>query len=354
MLAIRKLQEERQEWEAEKEQFEENQAWQESELARLQAEVARLRDASPAAPGAPAQQVELSAPVQAHHEQQVKLLQTIDGLRRELQQERERGQNLERRLHSAGDVERPDTPAAASPLDATMASALRPVPPPEEFANLEDENLSLREQLNASKEKVIELKKAAAKRSADWRAELQTITEELGAKHALEEEAANLRQDRGRLQEELLNSRQQVGHLESAAKAEIERLRAELQQAQEKIREVSLQAKKADEMENLSQTMGRKVMELEQELSKKVNEQSRLLGLFLRHSEQPLEALRAGCRRLLGMLQLSVDSEEPARFVPSVDNLQDSLVQVVTLLRFAEEVMEGLKTFQASRSGYGR
>lgn len=350
-LAIRKLQEERKEWEAEKEAFQENQAWQEGELSRLQAEVAQLRVAPPAAsPTVVQHEMVLSAPVQAHHEQQVKLLTTIDGLKRELQQERERNRPPDRT---------PDMPGGLSPLDMTMASALRPVPPSEEFANLEDENLRLREELNSSKEKVIELKRAAAKRCQDWRAEMQTITEELASKQALEEEAATLRKERARLEQELINSRKQVGSRESVEKAEIERLRAELQQAQENIREISVQAKKADEMEALSQMMTSKVMELEQELSRKLNEHTRklnehtrLLSLFFKHAEQPLEALRAGCRRLLGFFPIAIDTVDPERFVPSIDDFQENLVQVVDLLRWAEEVMQGLENIQRPRQQY--
>merc|ERR1712217_948951 len=94
-------------------------------------------------------------------------------------------------------------------LDATLARARMPLPPPEDFASLEDENLKLREELNIAKEKVIELKQTAAKRRQQWSEEIQQITEELNVKQKLEAEAISLRADRTRLQQELFQQRQQ-------------------------------------------------------------------------------------------------------------------------------------------------
>merc|ERR1719326_2230164 len=109
---------------------------------------------------------------------------------------------------------------------------MRPIPAAEEFENLEDENLQLREELNACKGKVVELKKAAAKRQSDWKKEMLTVSEELAAKESLEEEAAALRTERARLQEDLANAKKHSDKRESAANAEIERLRAEMSRTQ--------------------------------------------------------------------------------------------------------------------------
>lgn len=342
---IRKLQEERKEWEAEREHFQENHAWYESELARLQAENAKLLTAPPVA-AVPA--VELSAPVQAHHEQQLKLMQTIDKLRRDLLSEQERSERLESLLGGGGG----DRLAASTNLDNTLACALRPAPPPEEFANLEDENLKLREELNASKEKVIELKRAAAKRSADWRSELSTITEELACKQSVEEEAASLRKDRLRLQEELGQAREHLIHRESVANAELDRLREELLLTQDRAREGASTSMKAQELDKLSQTMGQRVIELEEELERKVGGQSHLLNLFLKHAEKPVEALRVHCRYIVRAS--NPNGEVPNSFVPDPNDIQNSLVNIIEMLRWAEEVTEGYEDRKQRRSGYDR
>lgn len=361
MNVIRKLQEERTEWEAEKEQNQEDKAWYESELARLNAENAKLISSTPSAAAGAAAPVELSAPVQDHHVQQLKLMETIDLLRTDLQSERERREQLERLLPTlaqgagaagaAGSGDRLGM-TGISQLDMTLAAAMRPMPAAEEFTNLEDENLKLREELNASKEKVIELKRAAAKRSSDWRSELQTITEELSTKHALDGEAVTLRQDRSRLQEELVQTRQLLGQRESLAKAENERLKEELLRLQEKCREGVDHRTQAEDLDRLSQTMGQRVIELEQELSSKVGEQSRLLTLFLKHSEQPLETMRLHCKRLLAS---SSDGEVPYSFEPDPSDIQQSLVNIIDMLRWAQDVTEGYEDArQQRRAGYAR
>mmetsp|Transcript_10083 Transcript_10083/g.16482 ORF Transcript_10083/g.16482 Transcript_10083/m.16482 type:complete len:355 (-) Transcript_10083:6-1070(-) len=335
MLAIKKLQEERTAWEAERDQLEETQALQRAELSRLQAEVETLHGRSNGAyPSA------LASEQQVRHDD---LTRTIEVLRRDLQKEQENSSNLKQQLEGAA---RCRAFTAPSQLDATLASALSPVPPTEAFASLEDENFKLREDLNTSKEKVIELKKAAAARSAAWKNELQTITKELTAKQKLEEEVVSLKEERTRLQQELLQSRQQIhryekgfGEKESWAKAEVETLQSELQQAREDVVKVQSEA---DEFKHLSTKFSRKVQDLEQELKDVVNTNSRLLELFLKHTERPLEAIRCGCQQIVGRASCPVDFEFPERWIPNENDIQNCLVELVNILRYAEAVMEAL------------
>lgn len=334
------MQEERNQWETEKEQYQERDAWFEKELARLQEENNKLRLEPPAPVPAP---VEVSAPVQAHHEQQLKLMQTIDVLRRELDAERQQREQLQQAAKTVGACGKERL--VPSQLDQTLAAACRPIPEPEEFENLEDENLKLREELNASKAKVIELKQAAAKRAADWRSEMKTIAEELATKESLEQEAATLRKDRMQLQEELTKVQNQLNRHEAVAKAEIERLREELLEAQKQIRENGAMGMKAEEMDRMSSTLTHRINELEQELARRVGDQTHLLSLFLKHAEQPVEALRVHCKRIC-----SSGTEIPYSFVPDPNDIQNSLVNIIDMLRWAEEVTEAYEDPRKRRS----
>ena len=65
---------------------------------------------------------------------------------------------------------------------------------PQALTDAQDENLKLREELNASKKRVIELKQAAHQRKLTWKEELDKITEELSSKQKLEGEVAAMRQ----------------------------------------------------------------------------------------------------------------------------------------------------------------
>lgn len=335
MQAIRKLQEERNAWEAERDQLEETQALQQAELSRLQAEVEQLRSGWSGYEGNS----------QSTHEQNARhdsLTQTIEVLKRDLQKEQANSLSLKQQLEGVA-RSRGFTPSA---LDNTLASALTPAPPTEAFASLEDENLRLREDLNASKEKVIELKKAAAARSAAWKTELQTITEELTVKKNLEGEVVSLKEERSRLQQELLLMRQQVdryekglGRRDAMAKSEVETLQSELQQAREDVVKVQSES---DEFKHLSAKFSQRVQDMEQELKNAVNRNSRLLELFLKHSERPVEAIRYGCQQIIDRASCPVDWELPVRWMPNENDIQNCLVELVNVLRFAEAVMEAL------------
>merc|ERR1712146_78101 len=169
-------------------------------------------------------------------------------------------------------------------LDRTLAAALQPVPPPEDFKDLEDENLNLREQLNASKEKVIKLKQEASTRSAAWKAELQVISEELTAKQALEEEVHKLRKERANLQDQLADASTVVSNGNSVA----EGLQNELRSLREKLNEANQQRRlseeKANDMVKLAQTATDQLMENEEEFQAKQAKTSRLLELFMQHA----------------------------------------------------------------------
>merc|ERR1719181_1712363 len=127
-VLTRQIEQERKDWAVERDRLQEGQAWYESELARLQAENSKLKIAPPNQLVTAPVFVEPSAPVQAHHEKQLKLMETIDGLRRELQSERDRSQRLEQ---MGGGID--ETRFVCSDLDKTMACAMRPLPPKEDF-----------------------------------------------------------------------------------------------------------------------------------------------------------------------------------------------------------------------------
>jgi predicted nucleic acid-binding Zn-ribbon protein len=271
------------------------------------------------------------------------LNKTIEVLKRDLQKEKDNSSSLKQQIEGAA---RSRAFTAPANMDATLASALTPVPATEDFASLEDENLRLREDLNASKEKVIELKKAAAARSAAWKNELQTITEELTVKQKLEEEVVGLKEERARMQEEVRRMRQQIDSYEknfdqkdSRTRAEVETLQSELQQAREDVVKVQSEA---DEFKHLSGKFSRKVQDMEQELKDVVNKNSRLLELFLQHSERPLEAIRLGCQQIVDRAACPVDVDLPVRWMPNENDIQNCLVELVNILRFAEAVMEAL------------
>lgn len=363
MLAIRKFQVERKEWEAERSQMEEKQKKLESQkieaeqaLFKLAEEVDRLRSEESIAQ--PVVQHVLSEAdeqlVRSHHDKHMALLAKIDELREDLEAEKTRSRHMERRavdaefsLRKTSDIDR-----SRSGVDGGLTH---------EVESLEDETLRLREELNEEKQRVITLKQAAQSRKAAWKEELQKLAEELGSKQKLEEEVIRLRRAHARSREEVsayvdreATSRSDADRLHQQLRAQaatVEELNSELStcrrgNAPSSKTSSGSPGRNAEELEIITQVVGGQLVAVEQELTQQVQKNSQhtqLLDLFMMHAQRPLAAIRHACRQFAANGEAGMDMwkrQVPPMYEPSVQDLQGNLVKMVTLLRFAADVLE--------------
>lgn len=213
--------------------------------------------------------------------------------------------------------------------------------------SLEDENLKLREDLNAEKQKVVELKRKEATRRAEWKEEVEKISAELAQKHRLEEEIAMLRAGQSRLQEELTRATEREANTRQELQDRVNRLEREAQNAWE---QAKAEAKnrgvvdgRAEELEIVTETVGRQLVAVEQELTRQVQGTSRLLELFLQHSANPIDTVRRSCKNMALRGEAGHDAQSlktPPMFERNSNDLRNNLVKMVDVLRFAAEVLE--------------
>lgn len=356
MLAIRKFQEERDAWEAEREELqrrcqneEERREEVAKQLVQLSREVERLRSAqgnltqtNSAAPrGACFDQVELAELKRNHHEKQLALMKTIDALRADVKR-------AELRNSQPDVLEKCETNIAEQRQDAAVADATKQLEEAraaaqrarDELRKLEDENIVLQENLNQEKQKVVELKRAAHGRAAAWKEQLEKITMELAIKQRLEEESTQLRCDNQRYQRELSC----LAEREASAKQSADQFRREVDSL--RFQAKGTVAEKTEELEQLSTTMGGQLMAMEQEFQNQLQQNTQLLELFLRHCAQPLSTSRRCCSRLASELVNMAgtndfrDRELPPMFESNVNDLKTNLVKIVNILRYVSDVQE--------------
>lgn len=383
MQQIRAFEEERRNWEHERSRWEareqslaDEKRQMESQLARLSEEMELLRAeaASPHRQGP----VEPAAPVRAHHEKQLALMVTIDDLRRDLRDEQARSRTFEqkfselyktnRRLNAELDRIKEggseggiplhqdlDTSMSARSMSARSmsvrkttgrASTATTFSGPEsdelsqtlrslensrkEVISLEDETYRLREELNGEKQKVIELKRAGHTRAEAWQEQMQKIQDELAAKNLLEEEVAKCKQQLG-----ILSNR------EESARREAARLQEELDGLNG-----GRKSARPEEIEKMSAVLGGQIIAVEQELQTQMKRSSQLglrLEHFLRHSYDPVAAIRRHCRKIAATGAAGKGSwskSVPPLFEVDPRDLPGNLMKVLDLLRFAADVLE--------------
>lgn len=393
MREIRRFQEEREAWEARCNELETANEWltrektySEEEIARLYQEVEELKNQPkdggyPSGPSRPPIDAQTA---KTHHEQYLELMAQIDALRGDLQQEQLRCRAFERRATEAevhvkklsselekkggssilGTMDRLDVTMSCRdvqraardlPLEDALSVTQRGLESKhQEVLSLEDENLKLREDLNLEKQKNLELKRESQRRKAMWKEELEKIQEDLHDKHRLEEraneqrielqhleaEVARLKMLEARLQQELGASSDR----EQDAKRVVEKLERELDQAcQAKDQSQKTADSRVAEMQTLATAVSGQLVAVEQELTEKVRKNSHLFELFLHHARAPTSKIRQYARDMAAAGEAGWDlrmKPAPPLFDPTVCELQDNLVKLVNILRFASEVLE--------------
>mmetsp|Transcript_35573 Transcript_35573/g.83125 ORF Transcript_35573/g.83125 Transcript_35573/m.83125 type:complete len:387 (-) Transcript_35573:8-1168(-) len=350
---IRAFEAERQEWEAQRDALL-------KEKAELQEEARQLREGAAVAPAAAAPQVgpspvDLDKSLRAHHAQTVKLMATIDELRTGLQQEQARAKTLEQSNAAleqrAAAAERELGKAkseAYADLDITFTdvkglgtalgtSAGQPLGSGE-VLSMEEDNLRLREELNATKKKVIALKQAAHQRKVAWQEELAKITEEIDSKRKLEEEVAGLKQHISGLNMDLRGTEDMLNKW----RLEAERLQREVTQPGTGVKDDASVAHKAQEMEIISTKVSEQLLSVEQELTAKLRKSSELWELFLVHCQEPIAAIRRWCQDAAASGNAGKDlwmRQSPPMYSADVRNLKANLVNIVEILRYVAEVL---------------
>lgn len=265
----------------------------------------------------------LSELKRVHAAKQLALMSTIDTLREELQREQARAD------------------ARAAELDATRRDysademSVRLEQKRKECRASEDEALRLREEFNAEKCKVLELKRAAHSRAAEWKLRLEQLSAELAQKERLEDEVTALRGEVGRLRGR-----------ETQSQTELSMLRQEAKELRKAVLESRVA--KEEEMGHLSRTMSGQLCAVEKELKQQTEQNSQLIELFLRHAVQPLEMLRRCCGALAKELSCSpslrelrlLEREVPPMYDVDLHDLKGNLVKVINLLRYTSHVLE--------------
>jgi len=215
--------------------------------------------------------------------------------------------------------------------------------------SLEDDNLKLREELNQEKQKVLELKRGAHNRTMQWKAELQKITEEVESKQRLEEDVARLRDEMGRLVNELSLCMEREKNL----KRDVDMLRRENQEAHAVTNEVRHQAAgKAEEMELLSSVVSGQLVAVEQELTQQLQKSSELVEQFISHAYEPLSVIRATCQHIATSGEAGPSPGTrvvPPLFDANAENSQTSLVKIVNVLRYSADVLEAHQQMHETR-----
>lgn len=198
MWHVKQFEAERREWEEERRTLDGRCSKLEEEKRQLNEEVQRLNKMLESAV---APQMVVNGSTQDHHRQQVVLLATIDKLRNELNVA-----NAKNMAHSSSK----DRLSQASTLEPEQQSDGR-----EEIVRLEDENLQLREELNAEKQRILDLKAADRRRRAEWKTELAQIQEDLDQKQKLKELVVRLRSELTSLRAQHADSEERHGRRES-------------------------------------------------------------------------------------------------------------------------------------------
>lgn len=216
-----------------------------------------------------------------------------------------------------------------------------------EVLSLEGETLKLREELNAEKEKVVELKRREANRRAEWKEELEKISAEVAQKHRLDEENTLLRATQSRLQEELAMATEREAKTRQVLQDRANRLEREAEhlreQAQAEAKSRGAMDGRAEELEIVTDTVGRQLVAVEQELTRQVHGTSRLLELFLQHSVNPVDTVRRSCKNIALRGEAGPDAaslKTPPMFERNSNDLRTNLVKMVDVLRFAAEILE--------------
>lgn len=347
VLEIGRFQRERDALEAERDAAQKRLEQEEGKRQELDAQVAELQrqlaqlalSQAPAVPTKAALRSEDSAElVRVHHEKQLALMSTIDSLRTDLQRERERADaaEAERRAARADLLDATQRSVAVGGSEREAAKQAAAVKAEldkksQAYRDLEEEAINLREALNQEKQKVLDLKKAAHSRASAWKEQLEEIKGEIEMKQQLEEENQVLKQEQARTKKEL-----------AVMRNEVDRLREQAQDARRKGGE------KAEELDILSSTMAGQLMAVEQELNQQAQKNSHLFELFLRHLQEPLFVVQRCCRQIAMQFASSLDDhlqELSLRDPPPVcevntQELKDSLVKVVNLMRYAADVLE--------------
>jgi len=351
MNVIRRFEDERKQWEAEREQLEEKGAAQDQELARLAEEVKRLRCTGPAKP--------LCGPDGSSVAEESDCNALVANLRGDLQKERNRTRELQQHAAMLSDE-----------LDQTKR-VLEPNSGVFEAQSLEDENLWLRTVLNKEKAQVIDLKKAANSRREAWKEQLEEVTRELAEKQRLEEEVAKLRhsQSRDRL------GLERALELEGIARKEIEKLRKdwqedreyaqiELKKAQDELRTSSAYFQElVDQTQTQSLEGERRAAAAEadleaqvrttMEITEQLQNTTQLLDLFLGHAQKPLGSIQRRCSEFTRSGEAgeeALDWKVPILHEANAGDLQGNLVKIVSLLRFSSDVLDARHVQRKSKS----
>jgi chromosome segregation ATPase len=347
MYQIRQFQEERRQWQQEKDELEatSTQLWNEKaqveyERNQLAAEVEKLKKNGVIAQNGPNRE-KLPVDVQTHHKQQLALLSTIDALKNNLEQEKQRSKDMERRMSDVGNNPRrrlsappqllkqdgsggePEPEAGGRSETAPTAAELRS----EMLANpryadwlvtLEEEALQIREELNTQKQRVLDLRRQEQQRRQAWKLELQKLEEELGA-------TEELKQRNQQLACEVHQLREQIA-IQTSGKDEHRQLRVDLAEAEEEVERLRAElcrrvAKEALPGADGPQASGRTLPEV--------------IGLFLMHVREPLAALLVACHARAGA---SGKGPEPLEASPNADQVKQ-LARVLDFLRYFAKVL---------------
>mmetsp|Transcript_25490 Transcript_25490/g.55815 ORF Transcript_25490/g.55815 Transcript_25490/m.55815 type:complete len:392 (-) Transcript_25490:64-1239(-) len=355
---IRAFEAERQEWDEQRDALVKERVAAEKKAAELAEEVKQLRDGGGGASvgqSAALSPVDLDKSLRAHHAQTVKLMATIDELRTVLQQEQSKSKLFEQ---SNADLERRAVAAereltrlkdAAADIDVTATDfgsssldiSLRAIPAGSSDAHsLEEENLKLREELNATKKKVIELKQVAQQRKLAWKGELANITQELDAKRRLEEEVLALRQQMNALSFSSKSAEETITRL----RQQVEKLQEEILQAKstEVVDVEESVAHKAREMEIMNIKVSEQLVSVEQELTRKLRRSAELWEHFLLHIQEPLAAIRRWAQTAAASGNAGRElwmKRAPPMYCADVRELKSNLGAIVEILRYCEDVL---------------
>eukprot|EP00747_Dinoflagellata_sp_TGD_P212598 gnl/TRDRNA2_/TRDRNA2_85682_c0_seq1.p1 gnl/TRDRNA2_/TRDRNA2_85682_c0~~gnl/TRDRNA2_/TRDRNA2_85682_c0_seq1.p1 ORF type:complete len:346 (-),score=95.66 gnl/TRDRNA2_/TRDRNA2_85682_c0_seq1:212-1249(-) len=233
---------------------------------------------------------------------------------------------------------------------------------------VEDENLQLREALNAEKQKVIELKCAYDQRKQAWKAELQKIEGDLGQKFELEERNLKLQAELKIVREQY----QQALERQSDLKLEVRKLQAQLQEASSLEPPHASAVKQSRSSKNMSSSgssgyllgsavqpvLGNSIQPVEPTPSNgqppKLEMERQMLFKFLTHAAEPLAMLRCACEEVCTANGTTKSMPPPLDPPPGIDEGErpltslNSLAKVLALLRFAAETL-GPKRYQPAK-----
>lgn len=297
--------------------------------------------------------------VTTHHKQIMDMNQTIDDLHKELAKVREENRGLRQVIEQS--VSQLDKTVVVGltngTLEGTLKTALRPLPASGDFATLQEENLEIRNLLNQSYEKVLELKK----RERDVAKEEKLKTAQVQEKLIIEQQtSAAQREELSRLNLEL--QQVQMRHRDHTSQLE-----EKMSRLSEKVRSYKSKAEANDgsrreddayrdaEMKQLHDNLSNKVMETEEELRRVVTVHQKLMKRFLEHIRDPLEALRQHSKRLQGDAKfpdLSAVARPPS-FEPIANDDEASLRTIARIMSWSANITEAYNaSWQQAQQGY--